>query len=285
MLTDSFVTHQIHADIRWLLNSPSLMALPEAQDAAHWLQHHASLLPHNNKDTFCSQFWQQRLGFYYENLLNHILLNRIQLTELKRNIQVISKLGTQGEFDFLFRMSVSDIYHIECAVKFYLCTGDGSDLTQFEGPNRRDRLDLKWNKLINKQIQLSTTPDGHATAEKLNILPNHTLILLQGYLFYPFTHPLRSDRLHPAINPSHQQGWWLRNHQLNHILADDFRYQILNKPYWLSCPDLPENELMTAEMIDKRLKEQKHPQFIVRLERPDTRWIEKDRGFVVHDNW
>lgn len=285
MLTDSFITQQIHADIRWLLESPALMLLPADQDGTHWLHRHTSALNPDDKAIFEPQFWQHRLGFYYENILNYILINLSLPIEIKRNIQVRSKTNTLGEYDFLVRLNDTDTYHIECAVKFYLCTGDGSRLDQYEGPNRRDRLDLKWNKMRNKQIRLSKTTDGYKTAKHLNLVPNHTLILIQGYLFYPFTTPPCPQHLHPSINPNHQQGWWIRNLHLNKILDDQLRYLILNKPYWLSCPELSEGELMTAESMMHYLEEQKHPQLIVRLEHTAEGWKEKDRGFVVQNDW
>lgn len=285
MLTDSFITQQIHRDIRWLLNSPPLMSIPAEHDATHWL-HDQSHMPQQDESTvFEPDFWQHRLGFYYENLLNHILTKALQPIELKRNIQVRNKTQTLGEYDFLVRFNDTDAYHIECAVKFYLCTGDGSNLNQYEGPNRRDRLDLKWNKMINKQIRLSKTRDGREAADNLNLIPNHTLILIQGYLFYPFATPPCPQRLHPDINPKHQQGWWLRNQQLPTILEDQLRYLILNKPYWLSCPNQPESQLMTAEALSSHLEEQRHPQFVVRLEKAEEGWKEKDRGFVVQNDW
>lgn len=283
MLTDSFVTRNILADIRWLLTTPSLMSLPRDMDGTHLLKEINIQACTSVESSALPESRQRRLGYYYEDLFNSVLERAAYITDIKRNIQVKDTNRTVGEFDFIVQTQQGNTIHIECAVKFYLCTGNGSQLSHFEGPNRKDRLDLKWDKLLNKQIRLSETEAGRATTQTLNIQPTQTAVLIQGYLFYPFGQP--AITLHVSINPGHRQGWWARNEHRAKIFDNRLRYQILNKPFWLSRPDIPETELLTCDQLNKAIERQSHPHLIVRLTRKDGDWCELDRGFVVQSGW
>lgn len=255
MLTDSFVTHQVQRDLQWVINSPPLMT-PEDCDTDVQICDLTALLSSSHDQLICAsnsistEFIHTRLGIYYENLVNLILKSSANLFDIKRNIQVIENKKTLGEYDILCRTMQGQNLHIECAVKFYLCTGDGSELSHFEGPNRRDRLDIKWNKLINKQLQLSGTDAGRTSAQALNAAPTQKLLLLQGFLFYPFERWTKGidqlGKLHPLLHPHHNRGWWLRQPNMDAVLSDKYRYQILSKPFWLHCPDQP---LMSLSLI------------------------------------
>lgn len=283
MLTDSFVTRNILADIHWLLTSPSLMSLSLDMDGVHLLQEINTQKSTRLAPTELPSSTDRRLGYYYEDLLNSVLASTSYITDIKRNIQIKDANRTVGEFDFLVQTQEGKTIHVECAVKFYLCTGDGSELSHFEGPNRKDRLDLKWDKLLHKQIRLSETDAGHATTETLNMHPTQTAVLIQGYLFYPIGQSI--SNLHTSINPKHLQGWWIRNEHRDQILDKTLCYQILNKPFWLARPAIPETELLSSDQLNEELKDQRHPQLIVRLTEKDGDWQELDRGFVVQKEW
>ncbi|WP_370280778.1 DUF1853 family protein [Pontibacterium sp.] len=283
MLTDSFVTRNILADIRWLLTTPSLMSLPQDMDGVHLLKEMSALEDTSVESTEWSKSIQRRLGYYYEDLFNSVLERTAYISDIKRNIQVKDTNRTVGEFDFIVQTPQGNTLHIECAVKFYLCTHDGSELSHFEGPNRKDRLDLKWDKLLYKQIRLSKTDAGRAKIQALNLETPQTAVLIQGYLFYPLGQP--TTTLHASINPNHLRGWWVRNEHRTQILDDQLRYQILNKPFWLARPAIPEAELFTSDQLNEELNEQHHPQLIVRLTKNDEGWCELDRGFVVQNGW
>lgn len=283
MLTDSFATRNILADIRWLMSAPSLMKLPQDMDGTILLKKICALEGAVVKPISLPKHTPRRLGYYYEEILNSILESSTYIYDIKRNIQAKYANRTVGEFDFIVQTPQSGTFHIECAVKFYLCTYDGTDLSHFEGPNRKDRLDLKWDKLIHKQIRLSETDAGRATIHALNLQAPHTAVLIQGYLFYPFGQPVTT--LHASINPDHLRGWWIRNEHRAQILDDQLRYQILNKPFWLARPAILESELFTCDQLNQELKEQQHPQLIARLTKENGDWCELDRGFVVQTGW
>lgn len=280
MLTHSLVTDQIKQDIEWVLSSPSMMALPASLDAHCWLQAQQVDINHASLD---EHIITKRLGSYYENIINEILKNIPHLRDIKRNIQVKDDSITRGEFDFLFRSNTGECFHLECAIKFYLCTHHGSTLAEFEGPNRQDRLDLKWDKLLHKQSNLSDTLAGTKTASSLGLHPNRKLILLQGVLFYPFGNA--PSPTHSAIHPQHQKGWWLRASDHRKLVDADYQFQILTKPHWLALPKPDKDLLLDEKALTELAATLDHPRLMARLKRTNRGWEEVDRGFVVPDNW
>ncbi len=292
MLTDSFVAAQIKRDIQWILSSPPLMQLPPELDAYQLLQH-TPLAPHPDlpfkPDGTDPEKPIHRLGDYYEHLVNTVLENYLQPTDIKRNIQVIEDKKTLGEFDFLYRDQNGVCTHLECAIKFYLCTGDGQTLDSFEGPNRRDRLDLKWLKMRDKQSYLGQTDAGARTAKALGMLPDRRSILIQGWLFYPFEEMPDQPALCPDIAADHLRGWWLRAADAERLCdSEPTQFQILQKPHWLALPDPTPDALLSQEKLAAVAQTLNKPILIARLT-PDLtaqdKWRELDRGFIVPDRW
>ncbi|WP_067864779.1 DUF1853 family protein [Neptuniibacter marinus] len=264
-------------DLFWILKCPSLIKLTndEITSAVDWINEVETPLAFEALEVASTH---NRIGYYYEQLVNQIINKQIQPIELKRNIQVIEQKKTLGEYDFLGRTEQYD-FHLECAVKFYLCVGDGSQLSHFIGPNKRDRLDRKHQRLLNHQLRLSDSPAGRAQCEVLNIHPSKKLMLLQGYLFYHLSQPCNLSTLHPEINPDHKKGWWIKQ-QEQHLLSEQFNYAILEKPYWLS-PKV--NSLKTLNQFKLVIDGSDKPLLVVRFDK--TTGGEVDRGFIVPNQW
>lgn len=260
-----------------------MMKLPQQLDGIQFLKDINTQTSSADTPVIQPDIAHRKLGYYYENILNSILSNNPYISDIKRNIQAREDKKTVGEFDFLVQNQKGENIHIECAVKFYLCTGDGTKLSHYEGPNRRDRLDLKWDKLLNKQIRLGETVAGRTAAQSLNMYPTQTVVLMQGYLFYPFNQTIQT--LNTAINANHLRGWWIRNENRENILDSALRYQILEKPFWLTRPAIADKELLTDAQLNEYLTEQRYPQLVVRLTERDGEWSESDRGFVVQKGW
>lgn len=268
-------------DFNWIMSSPSLMNIYNEQDACHWLHSTGDMadnLPatHSLRD----ELFNYRLGIYYENLVNYILSNLSQPADIYRNIQVKKEKRTLGEFDFLIRQACQNT-HLECAVKFYLRTGDGSELCHFIGPGKRDRLDLKWNKMLNQQSQLSGTSEGAKVCVELNVACPVKKLLIQGYLFHPFQQQ-DCPSLHPDINPQHLKGWWLYAQELSQ-LGKEGLFVELRKPYWLTLP--AEAECLDYAELVERIAEAGSPLLVARVEKGKIGLKELDRGFVVPNHW
>lgn len=259
-------------DLFWIRSTPSLMNIPEpfcsGVDFLRYLNDHTSDL----EDLPASQ---HKLGLYYEDCINHLINKSTKVIDLKRNIVVTKNKKTLGEFDFIGRTSEKD-FHLECAIKFYLRVGSGEQLSDFIGPGKRDRLDIKWQRMLEHQLPLSETNEGLRTCHQHEISPSAKALLIQGYLFHPLDEP--AQQLHPAINKHHLKGWWIYAKNLQKIQGD-FQYQILRKPYWLR---FSETGLMNFAALTEQMISLKQPCLIRRL---DSSAREIDRGFVLNNDW
>jgi len=268
-------------DLSWILNAPSLIRDKHYPFilGTEWLNEIADSPDFAIENTVSGH---PRLGLYYENLVNVILNKSPQLTDIKRNIQVGENKTTIGEFDFIGQRhhDLTQIdFHLECAIKFYLCRGDGSVLANFVGPNKRDRLDIKLDKMTTQQLLLSKTDAGSQCCSDLGIDPQVFVLLLQGYLFFHYDVWDKPLALHQAINPDHHRGWWLREDEVN-LLGENYFFAELIKPYWLSNQLSEYNE--KQRFIAKNIPANR-PRLICRIDRETLKEI--DRGFIVPRDW
>ncbi len=98
-----------------------------------------------------------RLGHLVEKIVAEAIRISSNYDLLYENVQVIEDKETVGEIDFIIREHASgQVIHLELAYKFYLFDPSVSD-NQIEcwiGPNRRDTLAGKLDKLQKKQFPL-----------------------------------------------------------------------------------------------------------------------------------
>lgn len=95
---------------------------------------------------------RKRLGFLYEDLVSHLITQHHSYEIVGRNIQIIENGKTHGEIDFVVLNKTTDqLIQLESAVKFYLFHQQSG---MWIGPNANDKLHLKYNKLIEKQLNL-----------------------------------------------------------------------------------------------------------------------------------
>ncbi len=311
------------------------------QQAYHWLQQldtdPATLTQHmaSQKSHFLGARFEQFWRFYWQYFPERQLIaHNLQVNQ----INATGKQQTLGEFDFIVRQQsaslptseqTAETLHMETAVKFYLGTASStavinkhSDWSQWIGPNAIDRLDLKLDRLLEHQLPLSR----HATArqrlqEDYDICtPLLPLLGLRGYFFYPANQP---DFPPPYLShPQHCRGQWfyLRDFINQHKNAeqDDRRWQVLDKPRWLSArhydhaeppsdslnhqqidslieqhfadepqPKLNERESRTQDKPSNnhRNKQRARPLLIAELQRQAAGWQEINRYFIVADDW
>lgn len=277
----------MHRDFEWLLHSPMLMQLPDGllpfssviNDA---LVNNPQLTPDRIEAlsaSFVSPQDSYKLGLYYEELVNHILNNSTYIYDLKRNIKVFSNKITLGEYDFIGRAQQGD-FHLECAVKFYLRVGSGNRLEDYIGPGKKDRLDIKWQRMLNHQLALSNTPAGLAQCQQYGLQPSLRALLLQGYLFHPFAEGCPAH-LADGINPKHLQGWWIRTSELS-LIESDALFIEMKKPYWLS-PVIEQPLDFTA--LASLAATKRSPVLVCRVKNGAAGWYELDRGFIVPEDW
>lgn len=286
---------EIVRDLHWLIYSPSLMCLPESE-SSDWL-FSASIIKQRlaeldqTPQSLISDLRHQaqfRLGYYFEDLVRLYINTFIQPIDLKYNIQVSRDKTTVGEYDFLMALKDGLKIHLEAAVKFYLCTSEDPNhcaLDSFIGPNRSDRLSRKWQRLNEHQLRLSKTEAGKAQAMTLGLLPDQHSLLLRGYLFYPFRAWQHYQPPAP-INANHLRGWWIRVTEAE-SLGENYQYVILMKPRWLALARCCFQETLSSAELIEATGSMTTPMLVARLSLNVTTgvWCERDRGFIVPDNW
>ena len=235
----------------------------------------------------------RRLGLYFECLW-HFFLSQDPATELiAHNLPVQQDGRTLGEFDCLYYCHERKQHvHLELAVKFYLghhapLPGRRSgDLTNWLGPNARDRLDLKVSHLLARQSRLAQTNAAREVLDQLGIEAVQREIELKGWLFQPLADPLPAPDAH---NPRRPMGTWLRMSGLSAYLdtCEAAGYRLLPRLQWLSnaAPD-PSAETLKPGQVKQILRDHfergARPQLVAAL---NESGFEAQRFFVVGPGW
>jgi len=227
-----------------------------------------------------------RLGHYFEQLYHFLLTDLLGWPVLLRNHAIRNEQGrTLGELDFLVRNPhTGELEHHEIAVKFYLAHDDGDSLRWY-GPNARDRLDLKADRMLAHQCTMTERPETIRQLQEHGFRePATPALVMLGNLFVP------PDQCPPPlpdwINPAHEFGYWLYHHQLEDV--DVSEWMPLRKPHWLGA--FQSRQAPDPQMAMKALAAvaaQAHPTLFARMQpRLDDRgYGEVSRWFVVPDSW
>ena len=229
----------------------------------------------------------RRLGHYFERLYECLLKDLLGWEILLKNQPVRSNGITLGELDFVVRNPVDDaIEHHEIAVKFYLGhREEDQDNARWYGPNSRDRLDIKTQRLTGHQSQMAARPETRNLLASMGIeRPSVARVFMPGYLFYPL-----GDSLPPPDNlPSgHLRGNWLHIDDLDRV-TDTERWVPLIKPHWLGPWQQSQapNHPLTQEALDL-VRSAGIPRLFAVLQQSsaDGYWRETSRLFVVPGTW
>lgn len=273
---------ELRRDYLWACSAPSLMrAAAPSFDSLLACPAIATVPPGASS--------RRRLGLYYEDLVAALLKDTLAPEPVHRNVQCVQGGITAGEFDFLYR-SAGQWFHLETAVKFYLCCGDGGALSDFVGPGRRDRLDIKWQRLQQHQLALASHPAGKAALDRLGIELPQPHLLMPGYLFYRAGQNRLSSALHPDISAEHLRGWWLPLGELERLhTGTEHRYALVPKLGWLPPARREYSDTLNWRGLRAHLLQQPGPILVAQLSRLNLEgapcWGETGRGFVVPDDW
>ncbi len=204
---------QLFSDFLWSLQSPSLLdarwaagvglGLVGDLDCARWVQE-SRLNLESIKDRLVQPAKSGRLGDVFEGWIEIWLKEVLGFTEVRRGIQIPGPAGTtRGELDLVFNRG-QKLEHWEVAVKFYMCispdTSGATELKNFVGQALKDRLDLKLEHLMTRQIPLGTAVLGQQVDSR---------VLMKGRLFYPLEWQNEAIPVAREISPTHERGWWL----------------------------------------------------------------------------
>ncbi|MCL7943983.1 DUF1853 family protein [Marinobacter sp. ATCH36] len=226
----------------------------------------------------------RRLGHYFERLYQCLMEDLLGWEILLKNQPVRSNGITLGELDFVVRNPVDNaVEHHEIAVKFYLGYRETAQQTAlWYGPNSRDRLDIKTQRLISHQSQLTGRSEARSLLKSSGIeTPARPRVFMPGYLFYPSGEPMPP----PAdVPPDHLRGEWLRIDEASHTS----RWIPLIKPHWLGPwrqrqPPDPQQAEEALEVV----RSAGIPRLFAVLEQSpdDGFWQESSRLFVVPETW
>ena len=270
-----------YADLLWVVESPPLLATSSLQfkiseqeklllpeKIAQWLNSEEGV-------AFLEKKIPRRLGRYFEDLFAIILELLFVGAKIIRGIQMMHGKETIGELDFVIE-SENSIYHIETSVKFYLCQNLRGEMSDFVGANKRDRLDIKYHKIIDQQL---------INQGDKSVAFSSRQFFVKGRLFYPWSHRDAVIVCHEKIDKNHLCGWWVALKDLPKILNvhhDAVFYITLNRNEWLTnAKFLADSERLknVASLGEIDLSE---PVMIALLSAEKT---EIERCFLVLDNW
>lgn len=234
-----------------------------------------------------------RLGTYFESLLTFWLawpgnpLYRL----LGHNLPVRRRNLTLGELDFLVQDRESgEIQHWEVAVKFYLGVAPGGDHAGWIGPGRKDRLDLKVERLLRHQLALTASPEGRRVLQDKDLPDPVPACLLRGRLFYPSV-ALPETWAPAGAAAGHLHGWWMPEADfLRHYAGSELRWLRLPREHWLAPVDLTHGdssvrigEPQTAAKLIEELEAAADNRAAAVIGLRDLR--EVCRGFITRPDW
>lgn len=243
----------------------------------------------------------RRLGKYFETLWFYWFSKNPRYEVLANNLQIIFDGETLGEIDFIVLDKVTGkTVHWEVAVKFYLAVGDTSLMSNWHGPNRRDRLDIKFEHLAQRQSMLSKDPRVNEWLLKKGIKVNQCGVILKGRLYYSFEHEMASMEKHGIdcvsddslmkisaprqCAPAHLRSWWFRERQFNERFDNQQIFLPLIKNGWMeSIPTSNQKDYYIKSYINKTVAD-KVLRLPLHLQVCKSRhsW---DRVFIVDETW
>jgi len=172
---------------------------------------------------------------------------------LANNTQLIKDGITLGELDFLLMDTHTNrIIHVEMGYKFYLLKKDeGPDLAQWVGPNMRDSLNRKWNKLRDVQFKNLYSPTAKILLAKMGLETSNIkqALYMPIQLFAPFG---KNAELEAAAKPC-LAGKWMNITEFEEEDWSRCQFFLPEKQDWLVNPNkchiwFSQNDLMPAIM-------------------------------------
>lgn len=278
-------------DLVWAILSPSLMKTTDhSQHFAEpfYQQAFADILPHLTQldkhpeplRHHLEHTTNHRLGPYFERLWLYWLRHNPRYQCLAHNVQIQEEGKTLGEFDMIvLDQSSGEIEHWELAIKFYLGIPPLNNETHWFGPHQKDRLDLKFHHLVEKQLKLSKQALAKAYCQSKGWNITRSRLLSKGRLFYP----LQVEPTHPGnIEKHHLTGKWMTESDFRHLChhQPQIQFHWLDKNEWMVLRDRPAK---STQQILERFEQQRYPHPVQLLA---SNWqAQPERMFVVPEHW
>lgn len=175
---------------------------------------------------------KQRLGKYIERFVSHQLANTENITLIAENIQISKNKITLGELDFLIYKNGTPI-HLEVIYKFYLYDPTKEMLDCWIGPNKKDSLVEKLDKLRQKQLPLLYAKECEKYLKSIS-LENANFsqqVYFKAQLFLPLG---KNTSINSPINTDCIVGFYCSLHTLTKF--KNAKFFIPSKKDWLITP-------------------------------------------------
>ena len=202
----------------------------------------------------------KRVEKFFQFYIEHYAEEQV----MAKNEQIIADKITLGELDFLLRNPTSgEITHVELVYKFYLFDPRPApeEFQQWTGPNHRDNLLKKLNRLKTRQFPLLYNPATQNLLQELNVSAKeiNQKLCFKANLFLPME---LQKRHFNRINPEAIQGFWIK---AMHFTAKRFgkgQFFSPKKPDWPIHPKHNEQWIGFEEILEQvnsMLKKEQSP--------------------------
>ncbi len=227
------------------------------------------------------------LGKYFEALIKFWLLEFSEFEIIQSNVQIFDGDKTIGEIDFLIKNKERKVFHLETAGKYYLSLKGDEKWKNFYGPNPADNLKQKIEKLLGKQVKLSSTRFAEKLLNSNGIETSPTpLIIFKGYFFY---HWNKERKFVPPIgaNKNHLHGWWVKFDEIENILFNKAeRWLVLERRNWISrqflvSKEKTQNSYELKAQLKNYFSSNTYPLLFAKLTEEGKSYSEKERFFVI----
>ena len=190
-----------------------------------------------------------RLGKYVEQFVFEVLSKDSSISFLKSNIQIQKGKQTLGEIDCLLIRNEKPI-HLEVSYKFYVVdfSRGGNEIDYCVGPNNRDSLIEKLERLQNHQLPLLFKEDTQSYLDGFNVNECEQQVLFKGQLYLPWNQ--KEYRL-SILNQDCIAGFYITSKEF--LLFKNDKFFIPNKKDWLIRP-YSEVSWLNFEQIQVEIK-------------------------------
>ena len=179
------------------------------------------------------------LGKRMETFFQHFVSRFTEDELVACNEQIIEEKLTLGEIDFLLKNRMTGtISHVELVYKFYLYDESLGDCMEEKwiGPNRRDSLVKKLNRMKWRQFPLLFHPATRSLLKNLDISAEEVVqkICFRANLFLPF---LERKKIPEGIQTTAVKGFYLSANLFTSELFPGAVYFSPKKPDWPVSPE------------------------------------------------
>lgn len=181
------------------------------------------------------EFKNQRLGKLVEEFVFYQLQQQSSVNWIVGNLQIQKDQRTIGELDALYNLNDQAI-HLEIVYKFYLydtLKSYDEPLSYWIGPNRKDTLQYKLDKLRNKQFPLLYRAETRQQLANYKVDIDLVLqkICFKAQLFLPY----RNSKINiTPLNDSCINGFYISFMEMSFF--EDLKFYMPKKLDWLIIP-------------------------------------------------